>query len=178
MAACNAVISWMMHDRDGNVLNVGQRHREPPPALRRAVRERDRGRCRFPGCHSRRIEAHHIVPWSQDGLTCLDNLCSLCRYHHRLIHKRGYSITLSPDGGCTFRRPGGEVIAGSPPLPAPLGQIWERHDAEITASTITPPWYGERLDLDYAISVLFRNQQVRADRARRARAREEAKAAA
>jgi hypothetical protein len=24
-----------------------------------------------------------------------------------------------------------------------------------------PPWYGERLDLDYAIAVLFGNQQAR-----------------
>jgi hypothetical protein len=27
--------------------------------------------------------------------------------------------------------------------------------------TIVPPWYGERLDLDYAIAGLFGNQQVR-----------------
>jgi hypothetical protein len=27
--------------------------------------------------------------------------------------------------------------------------------------TIVPRWYGERLDLDYAIAVLFGNQQAR-----------------
>lgn len=181
LIACNAVISTMVHDRDGNVLDVGRRHREPPPALRRAMRERDRGRCRYPGCHSRRIEAHHINPWSQGGTTCLENLCSLCRYHHRLLHRLGYYITIAPDGDFTFHRPGGEAIPGSPPLPDPLGHLWERHDAEITASTITPPWYGERLDLDYAIVVLFGNQRARAERARDARAaqaRDEAAVAA
>ena len=178
LIACDAVISWMTHDRDGNVLNVGRRHREPPPALRRAMRERDRGRCRFPGCRSRRVDAHHIIPWSQDGITCLDNLCSLCRYHHRLIHKLGYHITIAPDGDFTFRRPDGEAIPASPPLPEPLGQLWERHDAEVTASTITPPWYGERLDLDYAIAVLFANQRVREERAAAARERDPAVMAA
>jgi hypothetical protein len=178
MIACDAVISWMTHDRDGNVLNVGRRHRVPPPALRRAMRERDRGRCRYPGCHSRRVEAHHIIPWSQDGITCLDNLCSLCRYHHRLIHRLGHYITIAPDGDFTFHRPDGEVIPASPPLPDPLGQLWERHDAEITASTITPPWYGERLDLDYAIAVLFANQRVREERAAAAQARDAAVMAA
>jgi len=36
--------------KDGNLLDVGRRHRLATPALRRAVRERDKGRCRFPGC--------------------------------------------------------------------------------------------------------------------------------
>src|SRR6266571_3403801 len=40
--ACSATITWMLHDHAGNLLDVGRRHRTPPPALRRAVRERDR----------------------------------------------------------------------------------------------------------------------------------------
>jgi hypothetical protein len=32
------------------------------PALRRAVRERDRDRCQFPGCRSRRTDIHHVIP--------------------------------------------------------------------------------------------------------------------
>jgi hypothetical protein len=46
----------MLHDHDGNLLDVGRRHRLATPALRRAVRERDKGRCRFPGCNSRRTD--------------------------------------------------------------------------------------------------------------------------
>jgi Domain of unknown function (DUF222) len=45
MIACNAAVSWMLHDHKGDVLDVGRRHRRPSPALRRAVRERDRSRC-------------------------------------------------------------------------------------------------------------------------------------
>ena len=53
-----------------------------------------------------------------------------------------------------------------PALPEPDGGIGEAHDAEITAETIIPPWYGERLDLDYAIWVCFANARVRAERER------------
>jgi hypothetical protein len=61
----------------------------------------------------------------------------------------------------TFYRPDGAQIPDSPPLPAPNGELHEQHDAEITPDTIIPPWYGERLDLDYAIAVLFGNQKAR-----------------
>jgi hypothetical protein len=163
MIACSATISTMFHGADGSVLDVGRRHREPPPNLRRAVRERDRSRCRFPGCHNRRTEAHHVRPWSRGGATCLTNLASLCKYHHRLIHKLGYQI-IAADGDFTFRRPDGTPISQCPQPAEPGGQIWEQHDAEITPATITPPWYGERLDLDYAIVVAFSNQRVRQQR--------------
>jgi 5-methylcytosine-specific restriction endonuclease McrA len=58
--------------------NAGRRHRAPPPALRRAVRERDRARCQFPVCNSRRTDIHHIHPWAQGGATRLSNLILLC----------------------------------------------------------------------------------------------------
>jgi Domain of unknown function (DUF222) len=159
--ACDAVLSWMSHDKHGNVLDVGRRRREPPPALRRALRERDKCRCRFPGCHRRATQAHHIRWWLYGGITSLGNLISLCKYHHRLIHQHGYSIGTTPVGSFTFFRPDGKRIPDSPPLPEPAGPLSGEHDAEITPETIVPPWYGERLNLDYAIAVLFGNQQAR-----------------
>jgi hypothetical protein len=53
-----------------------------------------------------------------------------------------------------------------PPLPEPDGSIGAAHDADITPDTIIPPWYGERLDLDYAIAVCFAN--ARTDEEKRA----------
>ena len=38
--------------------------------------------------------------------------------------------------------------------------------ADITAETIIPPWYGERLDLDHAIYVCFANARTREQRER------------
>ena len=71
MIACNATLSAMLHDADGSILNVGRRTRKLSAALRRAVRERDRHRCRYPGCESRRVDAHHIRYWSNGGQTKL-----------------------------------------------------------------------------------------------------------
>src|SRR5439155_190406 len=47
--ACDASRVVMRHDADGRVVEIGARTRTIPPALRRALHHRDRGR-RFPGC--------------------------------------------------------------------------------------------------------------------------------
>ncbi len=157
MLGCTAALSWMVHDRDGSVLRLGRRRRRPNAALRRAARERDTCRCRFPGCESRRVDLHHIQFWSHGGRTDLVNLISLCKYHHLLVHERGYLIAAKPGGSFAFHRPDGTALPPSPPLPKPAGTIADCHDAEITEDTIIPPWYGERLDLDRAIYTCLAN---------------------
>jgi hypothetical protein len=157
MIACSSTWSWMLHDSAGQLLDVGRRRRRPTSALRRAARERDKCRCRFPGCESRRVDLHHIQYWSHGGRTKLTNLVSLCKYHHMLVHERGYLIAAARDGTFAFYRPDGTAIAASPALPQIYGTIENRHDADITPDTIIPPWYGERLDLDYAIYTCFAN---------------------
>jgi hypothetical protein len=72
MIACSAAWSWMLHDSVGKLLDLGRRRRRPNAALRRATRERDKCRCRFPGCESRRVDLHHIQYWSNGGRTTLD----------------------------------------------------------------------------------------------------------
>jgi hypothetical protein len=162
MLACTAALSWMLHDHDGTLLDVGRRRRRPTAALRRAARERDKCRCRYPGCESRRVDLHHVQYWSNGGRTKLTNLISLCRYHHMLVHERGYLIASAPGGAFTFYRPGGAVIPSSPALPDADGPIDGCHDADITPGTIVPAWYGERLDLDYAIYTCFANAEYQA----------------
>ena len=147
----------MLHDSAGKLLDLGRRRRRPNAALRRAARERDTCRCRFPGCESRRVDLHHIQYWSNGGRTTLGNLVSLCKYHHMLVHDRGYLIAAARDGTFAFYRPDGTAIPASPPLPQADGTIGDCHDADITPETIIPPWYGERLDLDYAIHTCFAN---------------------
>jgi hypothetical protein len=165
MLACKAALSWMRHDRGGSILALGRRRRRPSAAQRRAARERDHGRCRFPGCESRRTDLHHIVYWSHGGRTDLDNLISLCPYHHKLVHERGYLVAAtSPPGGFAFHRPDGTPLPPSPPLPEPVGTIEHTHDAGITESTIVPPWYGEKLNLDDAIYACFANARTEEER--------------
>jgi hypothetical protein len=162
MIGCTAALSWMTHGNGGAVLALGRRRRRPSSAIRRAARERDHGRCRFPGCESRRVDLHHIQHWVNGGRTDLENLISLCPYHHKVVHDRGYLIAAPPGSGedFAFYRPDGTPLPDSPPLPEPGGGIAEAHDAAITAETIIPPWYGERLDLDHAIYVCFANART------------------
>jgi hypothetical protein len=169
MIACTAALSWMRHGDAGEILALGRRRRRPSSAIRRAARERDHCRCRFPGCESRRVDLHHIQHWVNGGRTDLDNLISLCPYHHKLVHDRGYLIASPPPGGggtFTFYRPDGSPLPACPALPEPDGSIGEAHDAEITPDTIIPPWYGERLDLDHAIYVCFANARTKEERER------------
>jgi hypothetical protein len=98
LIGCNAAVSIMVHDAGGNILSVGRRTRKPPPALRRAVRERDGYRCRFPGCESRRTDAHHVRYWGNGGETSLLNLLSLCKTHHKTVHARDIVIASGADG--------------------------------------------------------------------------------
>jgi len=160
MLGCTAALGWMRHDHGGAVLDLGRRRRRPNAALRRAARERDTCRCRFPGCESRRIDLHHIQHWAHGGATSLDNLITLCKAHHMLVHDRGYLIAAEPGGTFAFYRPDGTVLPPSPPLPPPDGTIGDCHDADITPDTIIPPWYGERLDLDAAIYICLANART------------------
>ena len=162
MIACTAALSWMRHDRDGAVLDLGRRRRRPNAALRRAARERDKCRCRFPGCESRRVDLHHIQYWSNGGRTRLANLISLCKYHHMLVHDRGYLIAAGPRRRVHLL-PAGRHGHPAQPRPAPARRtIEDCHDADITPGTIIPAWYGERLDLDHAIYICFANAENQA----------------
>ena len=130
MIACTAALSWMTHGDAGAVLALGRRRRRPSSAIRRAARERDSCRCRFPGCESRRTDLHHIQHWTNGGRTDLDNLISLCPCHHKVVHDRGYLIAAPPGGGFSFYRPDGSPLPASPPLPEPDGPIDQAHDAD------------------------------------------------
>ena len=87
--ACDAGLVVLRHAHDGGVLDVGRRTRTIPSALRRALQSRDRHQCQFPGCDSRRCDAHHVVHWADGGETQLFNLVLVCRFHHRAVHRRG-----------------------------------------------------------------------------------------
>src|SRR5208282_416011 len=79
-----------------------------------------------------------------------------------LIHKRGYLIASAPGGAFTFHRPDGTLLPASPAPPGINGTIDGCHDAIITPETIIPAWYGERLNLDYAIYTCFAHADYQA----------------
>jgi HNH endonuclease len=124
----------MRHDADCAVLAVSRKTRTIPPSIRRALAARDTS-CRFPGCTSRRCDAHHVEHWANGGATCLDNLVLLCRRHHRAVHEGGFCVIRGRDGAVTFLRPDG---------------------APLDVSGTPPTWDGAPFDLPWAIDVLYR----------------------
>ena len=159
--SCDAAAVVMRHTADGAILDVGRKTRTIPPALRRALQARDR-QCRFPGCHARRCDAHHVHHWADGGATRLDNLVLLCRRHHRAVHEEGFTVRLDPAGDAEFCWPDGRPFPAVPPPPRwsgpPLAPTDARLDASaivIDADTATPDWHGERLDVGFAIDVMW-----------------------
>ncbi|MGO1894943.1 MAG: DUF222 domain-containing protein [Brachybacterium sp.] len=90
--ACTGQVSLMLTDAGGEILHLGRKQRLASRAQRRALRLRDTT-CTFPGCHqTKHLDAHHLVPWSQGGLTDIDGLALLCRRHHVMVHEGGMRV--------------------------------------------------------------------------------------
>ena len=109
---CDGAIVRMLESGDGEPLDVGRKTRVIPPALRRAVKRRDKS-CRYPDClHARFTQVHHIEHWADGGKTCLSNLVLLCRHHHRLLHEGRYYIVKDGIHFMFFRPDGTEIDPG------------------------------------------------------------------
>ena len=146
--------------RAGVIVAISEPTRTISAALRRALGLRD-SQCRFPGCCAKRVDAHHLRYRRHQGPTTLENLLLLCRFHHRLVHEGGYTIGRSADGELRFYDPRGRQLHNRSALVANDGAdaLRRRHrdlGIDINPDTITGNHAGDRLDLDYAVSVLTR----------------------
>jgi Domain of unknown function (DUF222)/HNH endonuclease len=111
---CSARIETVHEDRQGRAIGVGRITRVPPAWLLRQVRYRDQG-CRFPGCGTRSFtQAHHIEFWRDGGLTDLNNLVTICTWHHKLVHEYGWWIKGSAEGDLRWYRPEGTRYRAGP----------------------------------------------------------------
>jgi Domain of unknown function (DUF222)/HNH endonuclease len=99
-------------------LDVGPATETIPAHLRRAVTTRH-PHCAFPGCGQPAsvCDIHHIIPRSRGGSTSLDNLLTLCTFHHKIVvHRWGWALRLNADGTTTATSPYGKVLhSHSPP---------------------------------------------------------------
>jgi hypothetical protein len=97
-------------ERDGVPIDVGRARRTISTRQSLALQARD-STCRFPGCgvSADRTEGHHLQHWADGGRTDLDNLLSLCRFHHHRLHDGAFNIVASPGGKLRF-----EASDGSP----------------------------------------------------------------
>ncbi|MFG1782280.1 DUF222 domain-containing protein [Rhodococcus oryzae] len=117
--SCDADITPITMDCDGNPLDVGRTTRLIPRKLRRALNSRDCG-CAFPGCGrpAAWTEGHHIQHWSNGGPTNLSNLVLLCRFHHTTIHRGDWTVTISKDDGHPWFTPPTWIDPRRQPVPA------------------------------------------------------------
>jgi Domain of unknown function (DUF222)/HNH endonuclease len=154
---CDASVVRIL-ERDGRPLSIGRKTRALSPALRRALRSRDRT-CRFPGCGQHRfLHAHHIRHWAQGGRTDLSNLIQLCGHHHRLIHEGGYSVERRGGGRVRFRRPDGQAVPATPRAPegeaAALPRLHQAAGVTVDDTTCVPCVHSERMQLHWIVDGL------------------------
>ena len=107
---CNATFAALIVNDLGVPLDLGHSHRYANRAQRRALLVRQHGCCAFPGCSVplAQCDVHHIDPWP--GPTDMINLIALCRRHHRVTHRRGWSLVANPDQTFTWTTPHGDKI--------------------------------------------------------------------
>ena len=150
--ACD-VRAAVLLEHEGHPHDQGRDSRTVGRKLRRSLHRRDRGCCRFPGCGATSwLHAHHIVHWVDGGRTELDNLVSLCGFHHHLVHEGGWSVAIVH----------GSVVwsdqRGVPATVEPLGGAAERVTRRATgvpAGTPEPRVSPvERLDFGFVVSVV------------------------
>lgn len=83
----------------GRPLWLGRSRRIASRTQTLALVARDGG-CTFPGCDRppQWCDRHHVTEWIAGGVTDLDNLTLLCRYHHTHFAQRGWTCRMSAQG--------------------------------------------------------------------------------
>jgi hypothetical protein len=157
--ACDARVQALLNDRTGNRMYLGRARRLATPSQIAALTVRDGSQCQFPACtHTRHLHAHHVRPWLYGGRTDIDNLILICSHHHVLIHDHGYRIRRL-DGRWEFLRPDGTPVpATAAQLTGNAESLIEMHTRarlRINRTTLTPDWYGERLDPEPILDALL-----------------------
>jgi hypothetical protein len=91
---------------------------DTPPAIRREVFWRDRGRCIVPGCRNATyVDLHHLDLRSEGGSNDPDNLVVLCGAHHGALHRGRLRIDGKVSTGLRVRHADGTAYGF---LPSPL----------------------------------------------------------
>jgi hypothetical protein len=84
----------ILSERDLKILEVLDYWPKYPPYwryIRKKVLERDRNTCQVTGCPSRTVvHVHHKTPLSKGGSHRIENLITLCEYHHGLMPGAGH----------------------------------------------------------------------------------------
>lgn len=127
-------------DACGNPLDLGREQRLFSPRQRIALAARDGG-CLWPTCSrpASYCEAHHADHFvAQNGRTDIDRELLLCRFHHLLLHNRGWQIKRDGKGPFLLHPPPGE----GPPIALESKAAW-RWAWDPPPPPDRPGWRGE-----------------------------------
>ena len=158
---CDGSVTPVFENSGGNVISIGRKARVVPAKMRFAIDQRDGGCCQFPGCAQRKwTDKHHVKHWSDGGETSMNNLITLCRKHHRLIHKDEYSIKSEPGRFVFVDRLEREIpVTFSSGLFTRSGQSLEslnqHEELNIDHTTAACLWEGEQMNYSDAVERLF-----------------------
>ena len=162
--ACDDGVVVVASDPTGQILDVGRRTRAIPTAIRRALLSRDR-HCRFPGCANQAfLHGHHIQHWIHGGPTTLENLLTLCSFHHRQVHEGGFHVSLTAGAEVEVWTPDGRRLPAVPRLAPDPGTIdwldgaWDPRDGtrpSFDGPLPLPIWDGEPPDYEAAVDALI-----------------------
>lgn len=158
---CDGIIQTALIDGNGVEQATGSNQRIVPRRIRRLLERRDHGMCQHPGCESTsRLHAHHVIHWANGGPTELENLISLCHFHHHTIHEGGWTIIASADGWVFFDPNGNRFKV--PVLRLPTTKPLPQTNAQPISGTAAPlAGTGERANLDFIADVLITNNELR-----------------
>lgn len=110
--------SWRIgvSDDTGILVHTGVTRRRPDAGTRRQVQMRDQT-CVFPGCRrpATASDLDHRIQAADGGDTHPDQLVALCRHHHVIRHRFGWTHTREVDGEQTWRSPLGATHIRPPP---------------------------------------------------------------
>ena len=114
LLCCNFHVSELQLDPSGRFVACRETDRGPSRAQRRALEARDGG-CVFPGCDCPPAwcDAHHVHPHAQGGATVMCSMVLLCRHHHGVVHRKGWTLRpADPDDDPDFSDGPGGAKAG------------------------------------------------------------------
>ena len=108
---CDPVFRAVVINIVGAVIKMGRAARLVNRDQKRAMNHRDGG-CVFPGCSNPAAwtDAHHVQHWNHGGLTDVDCMASLCRYHHGVVHRKGWHMYITFDQWFWFVTPSGDTF--------------------------------------------------------------------
>jgi hypothetical protein len=116
---CDTAMVAVLFDGKGHVLDANDDAETWTARQRRAIAARDR-HCVFPSCTRppRHCDVHHLQHREHGGPTNTSNGALLCRFHHRLLHEHGWTLSVT-HGRWVATDPHGTTWTGRPRAPDP-----------------------------------------------------------